>query len=198
MSSIGRSVMTQVNRSGCQHANPGQTIGGDPLRLRVQPGRPGSEERNKRMRISTGVGMSHSILRPACACRRCRARRARCTPRIVESTLSTAPLSTVGQQPITAGWKQRSWHTETQHVRHLWAVVVANKLQSTLPGLCLRNIFAFSFIRHTAIPRAARMVRLGVRSRWGLSSVGLLLVLLLLTGMGMLWDLGPLAPFLFL
>ncbi len=41
------------------------------------------------------------------------------------------------------------------------------------------------------------MVRLGVRSRWGLASASLLLVLLLLTGMGMLWDLGPLAPLLF-
>jgi hypothetical protein len=191
MSSIARSVTTQVNRSGCQQANRGQTIGEDPQRLPMQPGRPGSEERNERMRTTPVVGMSHSILRPACACRRCRARRARCTPRIVESTLVT-------EQPLTAGWKQQSWHTESQHVRHLWAVVVANKLQSTLPGLCLRNVFAFSFIRHTAIPRAARMVRLGVRSRWGLSSVGLLLlVLLLLTGMGMLWDLGPLAPLLF-
>ena len=44
---------------------------------------------------------------------------------------------------------------------------------------------------------AARMVRLSVRSRWGLASAGLLLVLLLLTGVGMLWDLGPLAPLLF-
>ena len=191
MSSIARSVTTQVNRSGCQQANRGQTIGGDPQRLRMQPGRPGSEERNERMRTTPVVGMSHSILRPACACRRCRVRRARCTPRIVESTLVT-------EQPITAGWKQRSWHTESQHVRHLWVVFVANKLQSTLPGLCLRNIFAFSFIRQTAISWAARMVRLGVRSRWGLSSVGLLLlVLLLLTGMGMLWDLGPLASLLF-
>jgi hypothetical protein len=43
----------------------------------------------------------------------------------------------------------------------------------------------------------ARMVRLGVRSRWGFVSAGLLLVLLLLTGMGMLWGLGPLAPLLF-
>jgi len=40
------------------------------------------------------------------------------------------------------------------------------------------------------------MVRLSVRSQWGLASAGLLLVLLL-TGMGMLWDLGPLAPLLF-
>ena len=44
---------------------------------------------------------------------------------------------------------------------------------------------------------AARMVRLSARSRWGLASAGLLLVLLLLTGMGMFWDLGPLAPLLF-
>lgn len=143
------------------------------------------------MRTSRGVSTSHSIPRPACACRRCRAHRARCTPRIVESTLST-------EQPLTTGWKQRSWHTESQHVRRPWDGSVANKLQSNLPGWCLRNVFAFSFIRHTAIPRAARMVRLGVRSRWGLSSAGLLLlVLLLLTGMGMLWDLGPLAPLLF-
>ncbi len=36
------------------------------------------------------------------------------------------------------------------------------------------------------------------RSRWCLSGAGLLLlVLLLLTGMGMLWDIGPLAPLLF-
>jgi hypothetical protein len=89
------------------------------------------------MRTGTGVGTSHSVRRPACTCRRCRARRARRPPRIVESTLITA-----GQQPIPAGWKQRS--------------------------------------------------------RWCLAGAGLLLlVLLLLAGLGMLWDLGPLAPLLF-
>jgi hypothetical protein len=89
------------------------------------------------MRASTVVDTSYSRLRPACTCRRCRARRARQQPRIVESTLVAA-----GQQPITADWKQRS--------------------------------------------------------RWCLSSAGLLLlVLLLLVGMGMLRDLGPLAPLLF-
>ena len=189
MSSIARSVTTQVGGSGRQQANPGQTIGGYPHRPRMQPGRLGSEERNKRMRTSTGVGMSHSILRPACACRRCRARRARCTPRIVESTLST-------EQPTTADWKHRPQHTESQHVGHPWAVVVANKLQSNLPGLCLRNVLTFSFIRHTSRPRVARILRLSVRSRWGLVSAGLLLLVLLLFT-GMLWDLGPLAPLLF-
>ena len=104
------------------------------------------------MRTSTSVGMSHSMLRSACACRCCRAHRARWQPRIVESTVMAAPLLTVG--------KQRSRHS----VGHLWAV---------------------------------RMVRLSVRSRGGLASAGLLLVLLLLTGMGMFWDLGPLAPLLF-
>ena len=111
------------------------------------------------MCTSTDISTPHSVLRPVCACRCCRTRRARCTPRIVESTVLTAPLLTVGKQPITAG-KQRSRHS----VGHLWAV---------------------------------RMVRLSVRSQWGLASAGLLLVLLLLTGMGMFWDLGPLAPLLF-
>jgi len=111
------------------------------------------------MCTSTDISTPHSVLRPVCACRCCRTRRARCTPRIVESTVLTAPLFTVGKQPITAG-KQRSRHS----VGHLWAV---------------------------------RMVRLSVRSQWGLASAGLLLVLLLLTGMGMFWDLGPLAPLLF-
>jgi hypothetical protein len=88
------------------------------------------------MRTSTGVGTSHSILRPACACRRCRARRARRTPRIVESTLITV------DRPTTSSWKKRY--------------------------------------------------------RWCLLSAGLLLfVLLLLAGMGRIWDLGPLAPLLF-
>jgi VCBS repeat-containing protein len=89
------------------------------------------------MRTSTIISTSHSRLRPACICRRCRARRARRQPRVVESTLVA-----VGDYPTTASRKKRS--------------------------------------------------------RWCLSSAGLLLlVLLLLTGMGMLWDLGPLASLLF-
>jgi hypothetical protein len=89
------------------------------------------------MHTSTVVGTTYSRLRPACACRRCRARRGRRQPRVVESTLVA-----VGNHPMTAGWKKRS--------------------------------------------------------RWCLSSAGLLLlVLLLLVGMGMLWDHGPLAPLLF-
>jgi hypothetical protein len=89
------------------------------------------------MRSSTAGGRPSAVLRPACTCRRCRARSARRTPRVVESTLVT-----VKQQPTTARWKQRS--------------------------------------------------------RWGLSSADfLLLVLLLLAGMGTLWDRGPLAPILF-
>src|SRR5437667_1932812 len=89
------------------------------------------------MRTSTIIGTSHSRLRPACTCRRCRARRARRQPRVVESTLVA-----VGDYPTIVGWEKRS--------------------------------------------------------RWLLSSAGLLLlVLLLLVGMGMLWDLGPLAPLLF-
>jgi len=89
------------------------------------------------MRTTTVVGTPYPRLRPVCACRRCRARRARRTPRVVESTLVT-----VGR-PITVSWKQRS--------------------------------------------------------RWCLSSIGLLLLLalLLFTGMGALWDSGPLAPLLF-
>jgi len=86
------------------------------------------------MHTSTIISTSHSRLRPACACRRCRARRARRQPRVVESTLVA-----VEDYPTTASGKKRS--------------------------------------------------------RWCLSSAGLLL--LLLTGMGMLWDLGPLAPLLF-
>ena len=111
------------------------------------------------MCTSTDISTPHSVLRPVCACRCCRTRRARRTPRIVESTVLTAPLLTVGKQPITAG-KQRSRHS----VGHLGVV---------------------------------RMVRLSVRPQWGLASAGLLLVLLLFTGMGMFWDLGPLAPLLF-
>jgi hypothetical protein len=91
---------------------------------------------SKRMRPSTGIGMSHFILRPACTCRRCRARRARRQPRVVESTLVAA------SRPMTTRRKKRS--------------------------------------------------------RWRLSSAGLLLlVLLLLTGLGAFWDIGPLAPLLF-
>src|SRR6266566_4327315 len=89
------------------------------------------------MHTSTVVDTTYSRLRPACACRRCRARRARRQPRVVESTLVA-----VGDHPTIAGWEKRS--------------------------------------------------------RWLLSSPGLLLlVLLLLVGMGMLWDSGPLAPLLF-
>ncbi len=51
----------------------------------------------------TGVGMSQSRWRPTCSCRRCRARRVRQTPRIVESTLIAA------DQPTTASGKKRSW-----------------------------------------------------------------------------------------
>ena len=80
MSSIVRSVTTQVNRSGCQQANPGQAIGGHPQRPRMQPGRPRPAERNKRIRTTSVVGTPYSRLKPACACRRCRARRAKRTP----------------------------------------------------------------------------------------------------------------------
>ena len=138
MSSIARSVTTQVGGSGRQQANPGQTIGGYPQRPRMRPGRLGSAERNKHMRTSTGVGTPYSRLKPACACRRCsvhRARRAKRTSRIVESTLVTI------DQPTAVGWKKRSW--------------------------------------------------------WGLTSAGLLLLVLLLTGLGALWGIGPLAPLLF-
>jgi len=90
------------------------------------------------MRTTPVVGTPYSRLKPACACRRCRAHRARSAkraPRIVESTLVT-----IGQ-PTTVGWKKRSW--------------------------------------------------------WGLTSAGLLLLVLLLTGLGALWGIGPLAPLLF-
>jgi hypothetical protein len=81
-------------------------------------------------------GRPSAVLRPACICRRCRARRARQRPRIVESTLIL-----IEQQTMTTGWKKRS--------------------------------------------------------RWLLGSAGLLLLVsLLLVGMGILWDLGPLAPLL--
>lgn len=136
MSSRARSVTAQVSGSGCQHAIPGQAIGCCTRRPRIQPGRLGSEERNKHMRTTTVVGTPYPLLRPTCACRRCRAHRAKRAPRIVESTLVT-----VGQ-PTTAGWKKRS--------------------------------------------------------QWCFSGAGLLLpVLLLLTGMGALWGIGPLAPLLF-
>jgi len=101
MSSGARSVTTQVNRSGCQQANLGQVSWGHPQRLRMQSGRPGSEERNKRMRTTTSIGTPYSRLQPACTCRRCRARRAKRAPRVVESTLVTIGQST------TAGWKKR-------------------------------------------------------------------------------------------
>src|SRR6266849_4923934 len=134
MSSRARSVTTQVGGSGRQQANPGQA--GGPQRPRLQSGRLGSAERNKRMRTTPVVGTPYSRLQPACACRRCRARRAKRAPWVVESTLVMVRQST------TAGWKKRS--------------------------------------------------------RWGLASAGLLLlVLLLLAGVGMLWDSGPLAPLLF-
>ncbi len=82
-------------------------------------------------------GRPSAVLRPACTCRRCRSRRARQRPRIVESTLIL-----IEQQTMTISWKKRS--------------------------------------------------------RWLLVSAGLLLLVsLLLVGMGMLWDLGPLAPLLF-
>jgi len=97
----------------------------------LTPGATSDAKRKKRMRTNTGVGTSHSIQRPVCACRRCRTRRAKHTPRVVESTLVTISQSTI------AGWK--------------------------------------------------------MRLRWGLASAGLLL----LAGVGMLWDSGPLAPLLF-
>jgi len=136
MSSRARSVTAQVSGSRCQRAIPGQAIGGQPQRLRMQPGRPGPEERNKRIRTTSVVGTPYSRLKPACACRRCRARRAKRTPRMVESTLVT-----IGQPTTT--WKKRS--------------------------------------------------------RCGLASAGLLLLVLvlLLAGVGTLWDIGPLAPLLF-
>jgi len=133
------------------------------------------------MRPITAVSSPHSILRPVCTCRCCRARRARWQPRVVESTLVT-----IGQRPAT----------QSHSVGHPW-IVVARKLQNTLPGLYLRKVLAFSFMRHTGRPQAARIFRPSVRSRWSFVGVGLLLVLLLLTGMGMLLGLGPLAPLLF-
>src|SRR5258708_7159609 len=135
MSSRARSVIAQVSGSGCQHTIPGQTISARSCRPRIQSGRLGSEERNKRMRTTPIIGTPYSRLQPACACRRCRARRAKRTPRVVESTLVMVRQST------TAGWKKRL--------------------------------------------------------RWGIASAGLLLLVLLLTGLGALWCIGPLAPLLF-
>ncbi len=54
------------------------------------------------MHTSTVVDTTYSRWRPTCTCRRCRARRARWQPRIVESTLVTVSRST------TAGWKKPS------------------------------------------------------------------------------------------
>ncbi len=87
------------------------------------------------MRTTTIVDTPYPRLRQVCACRRCRARRAKRAPRIVESTLVMVGQST------TAGWKKRS--------------------------------------------------------QWYLASAGLLLLVLLLAGVGTLWDIGPLATLLF-
>jgi len=87
------------------------------------------------MRTTTIIGTPHPQLKPTCACRRCRTRRAKYTPRVVESTLVMARQST------TADWKQRPW--------------------------------------------------------WYFASAGLLLLVLLLTELGALGDIGPLAPLLF-
>ena len=102
---------------------------------RLNAGATSDAERNKRMRTTTIVGTPHPLLKPTCACRRCRTRRAKHTPRVVESTLVMARQST------TADWKQRPW--------------------------------------------------------WYFASAGLLLLVLLLTELGALWDIGPLAPLLF-
>ncbi len=57
------------------------------------------------MCTDTVTGTSHFRSRPACACRRCRAQRARRTPRIVESTLVVASC------PMTSRWRQRNrWY----------------------------------------------------------------------------------------
>jgi hypothetical protein len=97
---------------------------------------------SKRMHSSTGVGTPSSRWRPVCACRRCRALRARRQLRIVESTLVTT--GTAGR-PMTASREKRT--------------------------------------------------------RWCLSSAGLLLLVpLLFLGAGTLLgieDIGPLAPLLF-
>ena len=89
------------------------------------------------MRTTPIIGKPYSRLQPTCACRRCRARRAKHTPRVVESTLVMV------RQSATTGWKKRS--------------------------------------------------------RWGLLSAGLLVLVLvlLLIGVETLWDNGPLASFLF-
>src|SRR5215469_3309530 len=52
------------------------------------------------MRTTPAVGTPYSRLQPVCACRRCRTRRAKRTPRVVESTLVMVSQST------TAGWRK--------------------------------------------------------------------------------------------
>ena len=104
MSSIVRFVTTEVNRSGCQQANPGQAGGGQPQRPRQQSGRLGSAERNKRMRTTPIIGTPYSRLQPACACRRCRARRAKRAPRVVESTLVMVRQSTTTDRKKRSRW----------------------------------------------------------------------------------------------
>jgi len=54
------------------------------------------------MRTNPISGKTSAVLRPACTCRRCRARRARRQPPIVESTLSL-----IEQQTMTTSWKKR-------------------------------------------------------------------------------------------
>lgn len=56
------------------------------------------------MRINTGVNTSSSKRRPMCSCRRCRARRERGQPRVVESTLVM-----VGQPMTTSRKKPSRW-----------------------------------------------------------------------------------------
>ena len=104
MSSRARSVTVQVSGSGHQHAIPGQAIGGRSRRPRIRPGRLGSAERNKRMRTTPVVGTPYPRLQPACACRRCRARRAKRTPRIVESTLVMVRQSTTTDRKKRSRW----------------------------------------------------------------------------------------------
>src|SRR5258708_20347746 len=70
---------------------------------RLNAGATSDAERNKRMRTTTIIGTPHPLLKPTCACRRCRTRRAKHTPRVVESTLVMARQST------TADWKPRPW-----------------------------------------------------------------------------------------
>src|SRR5260370_36544178 len=54
------------------------------------------------MRTTPIIGTPYSRLQPACACRRCRARRAKHAPRVVESTLVMV------RQPTTTDRKKRS------------------------------------------------------------------------------------------